>query len=54
MRLFNTDYSIKGIRLYINDEIYHIYVKKKDLSIELVDVFKRINGESVPVKFSQE
>lgn len=54
MRLFNTDYSTKGIRIYINDEIYHIYVKKKGLTIELEDVFKRINGDSVPVKFSQE
>lgn len=54
MRLFNTDYSTKGIRIYINDEIYHIYVKKKGLTIELEDVFKRINGESVPVKFIQE
>lgn len=54
MRLFNTDYSTKGIRFYINDEIYHIYVRKKGLSIEVVDMFKRINDESVPVKFRQE
>lgn len=54
MRLFNTDYSTKGIRFFINDEIYHIYVKKKGLTIELEDVFKRINDESVPVKFRQE
>lgn len=54
MRLFNTDYSTKGIRFYINDEIYHIYVKKKGLTIEVVDMFKRINDESVPVKFRQE
>lgn len=54
MRLFNNDYSTKGIRIYINDEIYHIYVRKKGLSIEVVDMFKRINDESVPVKFRQE
>ncbi|MDK7722530.1 hypothetical protein [Peptoniphilus lacrimalis] len=54
MRLFNTDYSAKGIRIYINDEIYHIYVRKKGLSIKVVDMFKRINDESVPVKFRQE
>lgn len=54
MRLFNTDYSTKGIRFYINEEIYHIYVRKKGLSIEVVDMFKRINDESVPVKFRQE
>lgn len=54
MRLFNTDYSTKGIRIYINDEIYHIYVRKKGLLIEVVDMFKRINDESVPVKFRQE
>lgn len=54
MRLFNTDYSTKGIRIYINDEIYHIYVRKKGLSIKVVDMFKRINDESVPVKFRQE
>ncbi len=54
MRLFNTDYSTKGIKLYMNNEVYHIYLKKKGFSIEIVDIFKRINDESVPVKFSQE
>lgn len=54
MKLFDTDYGIKGIKIFIDDEIYHIYVRKKGLSVEMVDIFKIVEGESIPTRFKQE
>lgn len=54
MKILGVDYGIKGIRVSINNDTFHIYLKRKGLSIYIMDIFKIVEGESIPTRFNQE
>lgn len=48
MKILGTGYGLKGIEFLIDADIYHVYVKSKGLSIEIIDRFKIEKGKSIP------